>query len=141
MSYDVAVSIVMPSHNSATFIGESIKSVQAQDFRDWELLVSDDGSTDATCAVVEALHKEDPRIKLLASPIARVVSWRLFTLAAAPLSGSARWSDLSLPGGDTFASRGEWSPFHSSGSFLDSDFARFASIVAPSRRVRLVDVR
>lgn len=71
VSDDVTVSIVMPSHNSARFIGESIRSVQAQDFRDWELLVSDDGSTDDTCAVVEAFRREDPRIKLLASPVNR----------------------------------------------------------------------
>src|SRR4051812_3791607 len=59
----------MPSHNSARFIGDSIRSVQAQDFHDWELLVSDDGSTDDTCAVVESFRKQDQRIRLLASPV------------------------------------------------------------------------
>jgi len=59
----------MPSHNSARFIGDSIRSVQAQDFQDWELLVSDDGSTDDTCAVVESFRNRDQRIRLLASPV------------------------------------------------------------------------
>jgi teichuronic acid biosynthesis glycosyltransferase TuaG len=69
VSQNATVSIIMPSHNSARFIGESIRSVQAQDFRDWELLVSDDGSTDDTCSIVRSLQRDDPRIRLLASPV------------------------------------------------------------------------
>ena len=65
------VSIIMASHNSAPFIAESIRSVQAQDFQDWELLVSDDASTDDTCDVVRALQAKDDRIKLLASSVNR----------------------------------------------------------------------
>lgn len=46
------VSIVMPSYNTARYIGESIKSVLAQTYPYWELLIVDDCSTDDTDAVV-----------------------------------------------------------------------------------------
>ena len=56
------VSIVMPTYNRADTIGRAIDSVLRQTLQDWELLVVDDGSTDATCALVEGL---DVRIKLI----------------------------------------------------------------------------
>lgn len=61
----VLVSIIMPAFNAERFIGASIASVRAQSFEDWELLVSDDGSSDATLAIVSKLAAADPRIRLL----------------------------------------------------------------------------
>ena len=55
------VSIVMPSFNTAQFIGESIKSVLNQTYQNWELLIVDDCSTDNTAEVVAAF--KDSRIK------------------------------------------------------------------------------
>ena len=57
------VSIVMPAYNSARFIGESIKSVQRQNFQDWELIIIDDGSVDDTEEIIKKYAKEDGRIK------------------------------------------------------------------------------
>ena len=45
------VSIIMPAYNCADYIAESIKSVQNQSYRNWELIVADDNSTDGTVAV------------------------------------------------------------------------------------------
>ena len=59
------VSIITPSWNVAPLIGETIASVQAQTFEDWELLIADDCSTDQTAMVVETLAASDPRIKLI----------------------------------------------------------------------------
>lgn len=47
------VSIVMPSYNTGRFIAESIESVLAQTYTNWELLIVDDASTDNTDEVVE----------------------------------------------------------------------------------------
>lgn len=58
-----AVSIVMPCYNCAAHLSVSIGSVRAQTFRDWELIVVDDGSTDSSAAQVAAIH--DPRIRLI----------------------------------------------------------------------------
>lgn len=47
------VSVIIPSYNRSQMLREAIKSVVSQDFRDFELVVVDDGSTDDTHAVLE----------------------------------------------------------------------------------------
>ena len=58
------VTIVMPSYKCARFIEESIKSVQAQTYSNWELIVVDDCSNDGTVEIVLNFKKEDDRISL-----------------------------------------------------------------------------
>ncbi len=58
------ISIIIPSYNRATLIKETLQSVVAQTSPDWECIVVDDGSTDATIAVVSAFAKADSRIHL-----------------------------------------------------------------------------
>lgn len=58
------VSIIMPSYNTASFIAESIQSVLAQSYKDWELIIVDDCSSDDTDDVVKP-YLEDTRIKYL----------------------------------------------------------------------------
>ncbi|WP_404401811.1 glycosyltransferase [Idiomarina seosinensis] len=62
------VSVIMPSFNSATCIERTIRSVQAQTHANWELLITDDCSTDNTVEIVESLAKSDARIKLSRLP-------------------------------------------------------------------------
>lgn len=57
-------SIIIPVFNGATFITETISSLQSQTLGDFELLVMDDGSTDNTAEIVQQLAITDPRIKL-----------------------------------------------------------------------------
>ena len=63
----VSVSVVMPAYNAAAHIRASIESVKRQDISDWELLVVDDGSTDATVEIVRECQRVDSRIRLLAN--------------------------------------------------------------------------
>ena len=58
------VSVIMPSYNTADYISESIKSVQAQTYTNWELIIVDDCSTDNTDEVVVAFLG-DQRIRYL----------------------------------------------------------------------------
>ena len=57
------VSIITPAWACAAFIGETIKSIQAQTYTNWELLIQDDCSTDNTIAVVSPYMETDSRIK------------------------------------------------------------------------------
>lgn len=61
------VSVVMPAFNSGATILQSIRSVQAQSFEDWELIVVDDGSRDVTADLVEEVRAQDPRVVFLRS--------------------------------------------------------------------------
>lgn len=59
------ISVIMPAYNMERYIEEAIRSVMAQTVSDWELLVLDDCSEDATCSIVETLAAEDERIRLI----------------------------------------------------------------------------
>lgn len=61
------VSVVMPVHNAAAFLEETILSIQSQSLTDWELLAVDDGSEDASAAILARFAIKDPRIKLLST--------------------------------------------------------------------------
>ena len=56
------VSIIMPSYNTAVFIGQSIESVQSQTYQNWELIIVDDCSNDNTDEAVNP-YLSDIRIK------------------------------------------------------------------------------
>lgn len=58
------VSIVMPSYNCAKFVEDTIRSVQAQTYQNWEIIFMDDCSKDDTIRRISELREKDPRIKL-----------------------------------------------------------------------------
>lgn len=58
------VSIIMPIYNSEKYISETIESIQAQTYANWELLITDDCSTDHTIDIIKKYQKRDSRIKL-----------------------------------------------------------------------------
>lgn len=57
------VSIITPTWACARFICETIKSIQAQTYQNWELLIQDDCSKDNTSEIVYIYAAQDPRIK------------------------------------------------------------------------------
>ncbi len=61
------VSIIMPSYNSSLYIAESIESVISQSYSRWELLITDDCSSDDTVEIINRYMKNDSRIKLFAN--------------------------------------------------------------------------
>lgn len=59
------VSIITPTYNCAKFIEETIRSVQAQTYQDWEMIISDDCSTDNTKEIIAPYLANDARIKYI----------------------------------------------------------------------------
>jgi glycosyltransferase involved in cell wall biosynthesis len=59
------VSVVIPAYNAEQFITQTLKSVLAQSYKNLEILVVNDGSTDRTAALVKRLARQDSRIQLL----------------------------------------------------------------------------
>ncbi|MBR6743028.1 MAG: glycosyltransferase family 2 protein [Clostridia bacterium] len=56
------VSIIMPTYNCANFIARTLDSVQAQTYKNWELIIVDDRSEDNTKEIVDEYIKNDSRI-------------------------------------------------------------------------------
>ena len=67
------VTVIMPCYNAGRTVARAIKSIQSQTFRDWELIVINDGSTDKSGNIVKELAKTDPRIHLHNRPHQGVV--------------------------------------------------------------------
>ena len=62
------VSIITPTWACGRFICDTIRSIQAQTYANWELLIQDDCSTDGTDKVVEPIAEMDNRIKYACNP-------------------------------------------------------------------------
>lgn len=59
------VSIIIPAYNVQSYISDTIESIISQSYKNWELLIIDDGSTDNTKRVIEKYVELDNRIKYI----------------------------------------------------------------------------
>jgi glycosyltransferase involved in cell wall biosynthesis len=59
------VSVLIPVHNTARWLAETVASVQSQSVADWELVAIDDGSTDGSLEVLQRLAAREPRMRVL----------------------------------------------------------------------------
>lgn len=66
MSVDPLITVLMPLYNAERYVRQAIESILCQTWRDFELLIIDDGSTDAGPDIVAAMH--DERLVLLRNP-------------------------------------------------------------------------
>lgn len=57
--------ILMTSYNGEKFIGQQIESICNQSFKDWHLLIRDDGSKDRTVSIIQSFMADDSRIELI----------------------------------------------------------------------------
>ncbi|MBD5133781.1 MAG: glycosyltransferase family 2 protein [Clostridiales bacterium] len=62
------ISIVLPIYNGERYMRESIDSICAQTYANWELLIVDDGSTDATASIAGEYAGKDPHIHYYKNP-------------------------------------------------------------------------
>ncbi len=62
---DPLVSVIMPVYNGGAYIAEAIDSIRKQTYVNWELIVTDDGSTDSTPVIIKQKIAVEPRIRLI----------------------------------------------------------------------------
>ena len=65
ISKSPVVSVIMPVYNSERFVSQAIQSILNQTYRDFELIIIDDGSSDNSWEIVKFFQKRDSRIKAI----------------------------------------------------------------------------
>lgn len=99
MDNKICIAILLPVYNGLPYIYEAIDSVLKQDFEDWELIVSDNGSTDGTRDYLRSLN--DSRIQIHEQPLNLGIMGNLNFLLTQAKSSIARilgHDDRLLPG-------------------------------------------
>jgi cellulose synthase/poly-beta-1,6-N-acetylglucosamine synthase-like glycosyltransferase len=94
-----SVSIVLPVRDGAAFVAESIESILHQTLAEFELLVIDDGSQDATPKLLAQFANSDPRVRVLTQPslgIAAALN-RGLRESRAPLVARMDADDIAVP--------------------------------------------
>jgi glycosyltransferase involved in cell wall biosynthesis len=87
------VTVLIPVYNGERFIAQAVESILAQTYRNLEVIVLNDGSTDSTLKILRVLAEKDQRLKVLNSKANRGVgSARARLLARCP-EGLAAWQD------------------------------------------------
>lgn len=79
----VKVSVVVPVYNCDKYINKCLESISGQTFKDLEIILVDDGSTDASGELCDAFAKKDDRVKVYHKPNGGVSSARNFGLSKA----------------------------------------------------------
>jgi len=59
------VSVIMPAYNAEKYIGEAIESILNQTYKDFELIIVNDASTDSTGSIIKTYAEKDERIVVL----------------------------------------------------------------------------
>ena len=93
------ISVILACHNAERYLASAVRSIVAQTFRDFELILIEDGSTDRSSEICRQLAAEDSRIKLVSRPnkgLTKTLNEGL-SLATAPLIARMDADDLSLP--------------------------------------------
>lgn len=95
------IDILMATYNGAAYVEEQVRSLIAQTYRAWQLIVHDDGSTDDTLHILHRLAKEDNRINILEDGVVGLGVERNFIHllhhSTAPYSMFCDQDDLWLP--------------------------------------------
>lgn len=63
------ISVIMPVYNAEAWLADSVGSVMAQSYSDWELVCFNDASTDGSSAMLHAAAAADPRVRVIDSPV------------------------------------------------------------------------
>ena len=96
----VIVSVIIPVYNGARYLPEAVDSLLSQSFGDFELIISDNGSTDETERIARGYAERDPRVRYVRSEVNRGLLWNFRTvleLARAPRFKWMAHDDICAP--------------------------------------------
>lgn len=94
------ISIGIPVYNGEAFLSAALDSILAQTLRDFEVIISDNASTDGTAAICQDYASRDPRIRYYRSERNYGAAWnfnRVFELATGPYFKWAAADDVCAP--------------------------------------------
>lgn len=86
------VSIGMPVYNGESFLENALNSILAQTFRDFELIISDNASTDQTEAICRRYANADPRIRYVRNPQNMGAGWNFDRVAELATGKYFKWA-------------------------------------------------
>ena len=95
-----AVSVGLPVYNGARYLPAAIDSLLSQTFEDFELIISDNGSTDETERICRGYAARDPRVRYVRSDVNRGLLWNfrnVLELARAPRFKWMAHDDICAP--------------------------------------------
>lgn len=96
------ISIIIPAYNVEKYIGECLQSIQQQTFKKWQAIIVEDGSTDKTAEIAQAITEQDNRFRLIKQPNTGVSAARNTGMQAATgkyvafLDGDDMWAPTFL---------------------------------------------
>lgn len=71
------ITIGIPFYNAEAYLADAIKSVLAQTFKEWELILVDDGSSDNSLKIAKEFEKKDSRIRVISDGLNKKLPARL----------------------------------------------------------------
>jgi glycosyltransferase involved in cell wall biosynthesis len=104
-THGLSVSIGMPVYNSAAWIESAIESLLAQKHRNFELIISDNASTDATLEICERYARADRRIRLLRNATNLGANRNYLAVLRAARADYFKWASSNDLCGNTFLER------------------------------------
>ena len=118
------ISIVLPVHNGEAFIKEAILSIQNQDFKDIEIIIIDDKSTDNSVDLINEIMKKEPRIRFYQNEENKGI---LYTKAKGILSAKGKYV-MTLDDDDKYLQRDAFTTLYNEAEKYDLDIIRFRTI-------------
>lgn len=120
------ISIIISVYNGKGYLKKAVRSIQNQDFKDIEIIIIDDFSSDDSIKLIKELMKEDPRIVFLSN---KKNKGALYTKTKGILNAKGKYV-MTLDMDDLYASEDAFSTLYNEAEKSDLDVVGFGSIIS-----------